>query len=142
MCERAKEIRDGMLIIQGGGINLIECGVENTVKELMASLKAVEGKNIHAAVVGVIRRPREGIEYERIRQKVNKRICEEVVKMKLQCLTYKNGNLSYIDPDSTVGEGRFFSRDGVHLNAFGKKKLGGRLYEWVKARSVYFATEE
>lgn len=61
MCE------DGILVIQGGGNDLERISTEETVKEVVAAVKAAEGKQVSVAVVGVSRRPR-GDRYEKIRR--------------------------------------------------------------------------
>ena len=54
-------------------------------------------------------------------------------------LTKKKGNVtnvSFLDMDSILREVRFFARDGVHLNDAGNERMGRRLREWVRARSL------
>ena len=134
--ERVATCEDGMLVIQGGGNDLERIGTEETVKEVVEAVKAAEGKKVSVAVVGVIRRPREGDRYERMRRATNRRIQEEVLKLKIEWLREKKGNVSFIDLDGILREGMDFSADGVHLNETGNERMGRRLREWVKARSL------
>lgn len=134
--EAARDMEDEMLIIQGGGNDLKKIGVEETVKEVVDAVKAAEKKKMSVAVVGLIRRPREDVTYERIRRAANKRIFEEVTRMKVEWMKEKSGNVSFLDLDRTLDDDRLFARDGVHLNADGNARMGRRLREWVKARSV------
>ena len=134
--ERVATYEDGMLVIQGGGNDLERIGTEETVKEVVEAVKAAEGKKVSVAVVGVIRRPREGDRYERIRRATNRKIQEEVLKLKIEWLREKKGNVSFIDLDGVLREGMDFSADGVHLNESGNERMCRRLREWVKARSL------
>ena len=133
--EAARDMEDGMLVIQGGGNDLKRIGIEETVKEVVDAVKAAE-KKMSVAVVGVLRRPREDVTYERLRRATNRRIFEEVTRMKVEWLKEKSGNVSFLDLDRTLDDDRLYARDGVHLNAAGNARLGRRLREWVKARSV------
>ena len=47
------------------------------MKEVVKTVKALEGKKMSVAVVGVMRRPREGERYERLRKAMNVRVQEE-----------------------------------------------------------------
>ena len=138
--EKVKEVtqgmEDGMLVVQGEGNDLKRIGVEGTVREVVDAVKAVEGKKMSVAVVGVLRRPREDMTYERLRRATNKRIFEEVTRMKVKWMKEKSGNVSFLDLDRALDDDRLFARDGVHLNAAGNARMGRRLREWVKARSV------
>ena len=136
--QEAEEMEDGtLLIIQGGGNDLERTGSEETVQQVMEAVKAVEGKKMSVAVVGVMRRPREGRQYEQLRRMTNEKICLEVTKTKMEWMTKKNGNVSFIDLDGILKEDRFYARDGVHLNATGAERMGRRLREWVRARSLH-----
>ena len=134
--ETASKMEDGMLVIQGGGNDLKKIGAEETVKEVVEAVKAAEKKKMSVAVVGVLRRPREDMTYERLRRTTNRRIFEEVTRMKVQWMKEKSGNVSFLDLDRTLDDDRLFARDGVHLNADGNARMGRKLREWVKARSV------
>ena len=134
--EVAKDMEDGLLVIQGGGNDLKRIGVDETVKEVVDAVKAAEKKKISVAVVGVLRRPREDGVYERLRRATNRRIFEEVTRTKVQWMKEKSGNVSFLDLDRTLDDERLFARDGVHLTAAGNARMGRRLREWVKARSV------
>ena len=88
------------------------------------------------AVVGVMRRPREGDRYERLRRRTNARLQEEVLKLKMDWLKNKKGNVSFIDLDATLREGKDFALDGVHLNEGGNERMCRQLREWMRARSL------
>ena len=134
--EETRGMEDGMLVVQGGGNDLKRIGVEETVKEVVDAVMAVHGKKMSVAVVGVMRRPREDMTYERMRRATNKRIFEEVTRMKVKWMKEKSGNVSFLDLDGALDDDRMFARDGVHLNAAGNARMGRKLREWVKARSV------
>lgn len=135
--EKAGEFKEGsLLIIQGGGNDLENVGTEDTVREVVEAVKAVEGKNVRVAVVGVMRRPREGERYERVRQRTNIRLQEALLQLKVEWLRGKKGNVSFVDLDGVLREGLDFTVDGVHLNQSGHERMGRRLREWRNARSV------
>ncbi|MPC68090.1 hypothetical protein E2C01_062282 [Portunus trituberculatus] len=131
--EKTETVENGLLVIQGGGNDLKRAGEEETVKEVVEAVKAAEAK-MCVAVVGVMRRPREGERYERLRRRTNAKIQEEVLKLKLDWLK-KTGSVSFIDLDPVLREGIDFLPDGVHLSETGNKRMCGRLREWV--RKVY-----
>lgn len=133
--QETKKMEDGMLIVQGRGNQLQENGVDATVKEIMDAVMSAE-KKTNVAVVGILRQPQESMEYERLRRGTNKRLCEEIVMIKMKWMTEKSGNMSFLDLDKTLGEDQFYARDGVHLNADSNARMGARLQEWVKARTV------
>ncbi|MPC92164.1 hypothetical protein E2C01_087236 [Portunus trituberculatus] len=68
VAEKTQNYENGLLVIQGGRNDLERIGrigeEEETVKEVVEAVKAAEGKNLSVAVVGVIRRSREGDRYE------------------------------------------------------------------------------
>ena len=134
--EKTESVESGLLVIQGSGNDLERVGEEETVKEVVEAVKAAEAKKMCVAVVGVIRRPREGERYDRLRRRTNAKIQEEVLKLKLDWLRKKMGNVSFIDLDPVLREGMDFLPDGVHLNEAGNKRMCGRLREWVRARST------
>ncbi|XP_063844144.1 uncharacterized protein LOC135090903 isoform X1 [Scylla paramamosain] len=73
--EEVQEMEErSLLVIQGGGNNLVEAGAEETVKEVIEAEKAAEEK-MCVAVVGVLRRPWEGVQYEKVRSEMNHKIC-------------------------------------------------------------------
>ena len=133
--EEADSMKDGMLIIQGGGNGLEDVGEEETVKEVLEAVKAVEGKDMSVAVVGVLRRPCEGRQYDWMRKRTNRKLQEELMKLKMEWLRQKKGNVSFIDMDGVLHDG-LFAADGVHLIDVGTERMGRRLCEWVRARSL------
>lgn len=56
--------------------------------------------------------------------------------MKRKWLGEMKGNVSFIDLGRTLGEDRFYARDGVHLNDIGNARMGGRLREWMKEGEI------
>ena len=134
--EEADSLKDGMLIIQGGGNGLEFVGEDETVRNVVDAVKSVEGKGMSVAVVGVMQRPREGPFYERLRRTTNRRIQEELLRMKIDWMKEKKGKLSFIDMDGVVDRFSLYAEDGVHLNNAGTARMGRRLCEWVRARSL------
>ena len=136
VAEKTQSLNNGLLVIQGGGNDLEGTGEEETVKEVVEAVRMAEEKNLSVAVVGVMRRPREGDRYERLRRRTNARLQEEVLKLKMDWLKNKKGNVSFIDLDATLREGKDFALDGVHLNEGGNERMCRRLREWMRARSL------
>lgn len=134
--EEAASMEDGMLIIQGGGNGLEYVGEDETVRNVVDAVRSVEGKGMSVAVVGVMQRPREGPFYERLRRSTNRRLQEELLKMKIEWMKEKKGKLSFIDMDGVVDRFSLYEKDGVHLNDAGTARMGRRLCEWVRARSL------
>ena len=82
-----------------------------------------------------MRRPKEGHRYERLRRRTNAKLQEEGLKLKVDWLKNKKGNVSFIDLDATLREGMDFAPDGVHLNESGNERMCRRLRQWMRARS-------
>ncbi len=134
--EEVQEMEErSLLVVQGGGNNLVEAGAEDTVKEVIEAVRAAEEK-MCVAVGGVLRRPREGVQYEKVRRETNRKICMELMKIKMEWMAEKKGNVSFLDMDGILDQDKFFGRDGVHLNHNGNERLGRRLAEWMRARQV------
>ena len=74
------------------------------------------------AVIGVLRQPREGPQYKRLRKATNQKLCIEVLKIKAEWMNKKNGNISFIDTDGSLND-KLFARDGVYLNPTGNEKM-------------------
>ena len=130
-----KDLENGLLIVQGGGNGLERKGPEETVKELVEAVKTAENKKMSVAVVGILKRPRESPQYERIRKDTNTKLSEELMKMKVEWLSEKKGNISFINMDPLL-KNADFCEDGVHLNDGGNERLARRLIQWVHARSL------
>ena len=94
------------------------------------------------AVVGVMRRPREGDRYERLRRQTNAKLQEEVLKLKVDWLKNKKGNVSFIDLDAILREGMDFTADGVHLHETGNEKICRRLREWMRPLYAWALPEQ
>ena len=71
---------------------------------------------------------KEGKEHEKISRETNQRICKELLKIKMECLTEK-GNVNFLDMDGILNQDKAFGRDGVHLSNDGNLRLGRRLAE-------------
>ena len=134
--EEAAGLKDGLLIIQGGGNGLQYVGQEETVREVVSSVKAAAGRGNKVAVVGILRRPREDRHYEELRRSTNKAIQEELLAMKMEWMREKKGDVSFIDMDRLLEKDASFATDGVHLSESGNRRLGLRLCEWVKMKSL------
>ncbi|MPD03350.1 hypothetical protein E2C01_098983 [Portunus trituberculatus] len=135
--EEVKEMEErSLLVIQGGGNNLEATGAEETVKEVVEAVRAAEDKKMSVAVVGVLWRPREGTLYEKTKRETNQMLCKKLLKLKMEWLAEKKGNVSFLDFDRILDQDRLFSRDGIHLNQDGNQKMGRRLAEWMRARHV------
>ena len=71
-----------------------------------------------------------------MRRKINQCICKELLKIKMEWLTEKKGNVSFLDMDRILDQDKAFGRDGVHLNHDGNQMLGRQLTEWMRTRQV------
>ena len=91
-------------------------------------------------VVGILRRPRESPRYDAMRRATNKKIFEEVLKLKSEWIKKRDGNVSFLDLDGPLRDDTVYASDGVHLNERGVERMGGRLREWIRARSTYTIT--
>ena len=133
----AKDVSDEMVIIQGGGNNLMETGVDKTVECMMSGIRRMKttNKRVRVAVVSVMRRPVEMAEYETARMEVNKKLHSAVMERWAEYAKDKSdGGVSFIDMDHVVTE-RMFDRDGVHLNEEGERCMAGRLIKWIAPRN-------
>lgn len=129
-----RELQEGLLIIQGGGNNLTQLGAEDTVKEVIEGIKKVKAqkKNLRVGFVGILRRPKESMKYEYTRRKVNRKIAEELCKMKMDYMKNDDIGVSFLDLDGEL-TGNRFARDQVHLDNEGVRDLGKRILEWILA---------
>ncbi|KAG0724256.1 hypothetical protein GWK47_040956 [Chionoecetes opilio] len=133
--EQVNGVQEGMVIMQGGGNSLRRLGPEQTVGKVMECLKDIkkDRKKVRVAVVGIMRRPRENAGYEEMRRDTNKRLQEEVVKMKAECSKDPGDyGVSFIDLDGALPQ-EVFEGDKVHLNWEGEKRMCGRMLEWIRA---------
>ncbi|XP_063867570.1 uncharacterized protein LOC135104286 [Scylla paramamosain] len=97
--EKVQEMEErSLLVIQGGGNNLVEAGAEETVKEVIEAVRAAKEK-MCVAMVGVLRHPREGVQYEKVKRETNRKICMELMKVKMEWMAEKKGNVSLLDMD-------------------------------------------
>ena len=74
--ESVEGIKEGMVLIQGGGNSLRKLG---TVDKLME-----DRRNVRVVVLRVMRHPRESGIYEEVRKETNKQMQEEVQKIKIE----------------------------------------------------------
>lgn len=81
-------------------------------------VEAVEGENV--AVTGVMRLPSEGERYEKIRQRANARLQEELLLLNVEWMNNRKGNVSFINLDGMLRP----------------DKMGRKLRDWRNARSV------
>ncbi|KAG0720429.1 hypothetical protein GWK47_048534 [Chionoecetes opilio] len=132
--EQVNGVQEGMVIMQGGGNSLRRLGPEQTVGKVMECLKDIKDrKKVRVAVVGIMRRPRENAGYEEMRRDTNKRLQEEVVKIKAECSKdLRDYGVSFIDLDGALPQ-EIFEGDGVHLNWEGERRMCGRMLEWIRA---------
>ncbi|KAG0724644.1 hypothetical protein GWK47_040155 [Chionoecetes opilio] len=122
--EQVKGVQEGMVIMQGGGNSLRRLGPEQTVGKVMECLKDIkkDRKKVRVAVVGVMRRPRENAGYEEIRCDTNKRLQEEVVRIKAECSKDPGDyGVSFIDLDGALPQEVFGEK--VHLNWEGERRF-------------------
>ncbi|MPC92165.1 hypothetical protein E2C01_087237 [Portunus trituberculatus] len=61
---------------------------------------------------------------------------KKMLKLKLDWLWNKRGNVSFIDLDAAMREGMDFLLDGMHLNEVGNERMCRRMCEWMRARSL------
>ena len=130
---RTEQDSPGLVVIQGGGNGLLEVGVDETVRKVMEGVDSMRRGNadIQVAVMGVMRRPREGERYEWARREVNSRISQALVERRLQGgYSARKGSLSYVDTDSLLSN-HGFAADGVHLSMEGRRAVGRRLVQWI-----------
>lgn len=94
--ERVNDNENGLLVIQDGGNDLENIGTEETAKEVVEAVKAVEFKNVSVTVMGIMRWSREAERYKRIRVRINVRLREEMLKMKIEWLKKGKENVSFL----------------------------------------------
>ncbi|MPC62954.1 hypothetical protein E2C01_057045 [Portunus trituberculatus] len=134
--EEVIEMEERSLLVIQGGNNLKATGAEETVKEVIEAVKAAEDKKMSVAVVRVLRCSCEGAWYINTRRAINWMLCKELLKLKMEWLAEKKGNVSFLDLDRILDQDRLFSRDGIHLSQNGNQKMGHRLAEWMRARQA------
>ncbi|KAG0721162.1 hypothetical protein GWK47_046999 [Chionoecetes opilio] len=122
--EQVNGVQEGMVIMQGGGNSLRRLGPEQTVGKVMECLKDIkkDRKKVRVAVVGIMRRPRENAGYEEMRRDTNKRLQEEVVKI-------KGGEGPGLGIHEGVPPRRFWG--GEKEKRKGKGGVRGEMLEWV-----------
>ncbi|KAG0730605.1 hypothetical protein GWK47_000001 [Chionoecetes opilio] len=114
--------------MQEGGTPLGVLGPEQTVGKVMECLKDIkkDRKKVRVAVVGIMRRPRENAGFEEMRRDTNKRLQEEVVRMKAECSKDPGDyGVSFINLDGALPQ-EVFEGDKVHLNWEGERRMCGR----------------
>jgi lysophospholipase L1-like esterase len=130
---KAEEMREGILVVEGGGNSLGYLDDKETVDVIVKGVRMIREKNkdVKVAVVGVLPRPKEGEQYEKLRVATNRRLGEALCSLKASYIRNKDcGDVSYLDPDPIMND-RLFARDGVHLNREGVNVLGNKLKSWV-----------
>ena len=91
--------------------------------------------------MGIMRKPKESLGYERLRKEVNRKVHEELARMKVDLMKEKDIGVSFLNSDKELN-GTMFSQDLVHLNIVGSRNLGDRLTEWVKATRLLQKTRQ
>ncbi len=84
--------------------------------------------SIDIGVMSVLPRPRENGEYEKMRLRVNERVCEEVHKMQNEIDS--KGRVHFVDVEQELNAS-MFEKDGVHMNREGNWKVGKRVIQWL-----------
>ena len=59
--------------------------------------------------MGIMRRPKESLGYERMRKEVNRKVHEELARMKVDLMKEKDIGVSFVDLDKELN-GTMFSR--------------------------------
>ena len=125
---------DDLVVIQGGGNNLVGLGHKETADQVVKTVTEImNGKrNRKVAVLSIIRRPREMIseKYEDERKKANRDIQTELCKMKENKM-----QVSFIDLDPVIHKS-MFRVDGVHLNEEGNDRMCMRILTWMKQKEA------
>ena len=108
----------GTLAILGGGNSLGELGPEKTAKLMIEGVKEIKDgkKDLRVVVVGIMRRPRESLGSERMRKEANKKVHEEMARIKVDLLKEKDIGVSFLDLDRKLN-GTMFDRNLAHLNS-------------------------
>ena len=109
----------GPLIIQGAGISLKRDGVVKTVQLITKAVKTIQERepSSQILVIGLLPRPAEGQEYDRMRRETNRRLAYDLDYM-------TNGwqdTTSYVGllPVENLCSRADFMEDGVHLTNVG-----------------------
>ena len=91
--------------------------------------------------MGIMRKPKESLGYERRREEVNRKVHKELARMKVDLIKQKDISVSFLDLDKELNA-TMFSQDLVHLNSVGSRKLGHRLAESVKVTRLFQKTRQ
>ena len=115
-----------IMIIQGGGNDLVRYGAENTWDIMKKTMQEVWRKENETTflIVGVTPRPKEGKEFERQRETINELMRKQIKywqNKKGEELTVRRG-VFFLDIDEVV-KVRDISGDGVHPNEEGYRKM-------------------
>ena len=92
-----------------------------------------ERKDVKIAAVSVLRQPKESKAYEAIRIATNLSIQSKLCMMKAKFVQQRAGDVSFLGLDRVLTSSTFV-RDGIHLNAEGDARLGGRVLAWIKEK--------
>ncbi|KAF2355666.1 SGNH hydrolase-type esterase domain [Trinorchestia longiramus] len=125
-------MNEGMVMVQGGGNELLENGREATVNVIMKMVEKARKKNVRVTVTSLLRRPTCNEEYERLCKEVNRDLHEKILGMKAKSIWKREVSSSFLDRDDLIQAGCFL-RDGVHLSQEGKTKLHQRFIWWIRA---------
>ena len=110
--QQAAHIEEGVLIVQGGGNDLMARSAEDTAKLIVDTMRQVKAgkKDLRVGFVGVLRRPRESLAYELRRRWVNKRVGEELGNLKADLAKIKDVGVSFLDLDEQLPAKLFWPR--------------------------------
>ncbi|MPC75100.1 hypothetical protein E2C01_069485 [Portunus trituberculatus] len=133
--EEAASMEDRMLIIQGGGNGLEYVGEDETVRNVVDAVKCGRQgpecgrRGCHAETRG---RPVLRASKKIHQQKTARGAAENEDRVdegkERQAELHRNGRV--------VDQFNLYEEDGVHLNNAGTARIGRRLCEWVRARSL------
>ena len=132
--EATKKVEgDCSIFLIGGGNSVMKMVPEEIVKVTIEGVKKMKGVNqTKICVLSILARPKEGREYERQRRYINRRLKEEIMKIRKE---YENRDedapVSFLDLEWVI-KLDMFSRDGVHLNFFGTQKVGREIISIVR----------
>ena len=87
--------------------------------------------------MGILRRPKEDMEYEWKRRNVNKQLAQALCDLKIEYLKNDDIGVSFLDLDTEL-TGDKFARDLVHLNGSGARDLGKSMMERFLASEIAY----
>ena len=123
---------EGTVFIVGGGNSIMKMIPEEIVKITMRGVKRMlEEKKANVCVLGILPRPREGREFERRRIYTNRRLKEEIIKIRQMTEEKNISPASFLDLDRVLSID-MFAEDGVHLNPAGTSRVGKEIVSVIR----------